>query len=448
MANYVSLDEAAKLLGVTAAELIEMRSRGEIFGFRDGASWKFKADEIERVKLELSGDVLSDDPGGSSILVSERPGGSSASGLGLAAEQAAADAGSSDLHLDLGMEGADAGSDVALVADPSSGSGLRLVHRSGGAAPAEDDDDELKLASDDEELEVDASSLSHGSGLELAADLGSDLRLADDASSTSRPPQPASSQGAADSDLLGDAELQLQPVAAGGSPGLDLDLGDELKLSGDADDDLVLGGGSDLALGADSGINLMAPSDSGLSLEDESPELEGVGISGLDLGSAVGSDVDLAGASPSGSGSGGSGAGLSGIDFGPAEDFQLGASGGIEVDDDSGSQVIEIEDSTDLGGVPLQEGLGIEGGFDVGGGEGMLETAPGLAGTAVARGLPEIPLANWEVFLLLSILLVLGLSGLLVTDIVRNMWAWNGESDGSITSWFTQMIMSSVNMQR
>ncbi|MFN9913930.1 MAG: hypothetical protein ACK53L_15170, partial [Pirellulaceae bacterium] len=62
--------------------------------------------------------------------------------------------------------------------------------------------------------------------------------------------------------------------------------------------------------------------------------------------------------------------------------------------------------------------------------------------------LPEIPLANWEVFLLLSILLVLGLSGLLVTDIVRNMWAWNGESDGSITSWFTQMIMSSVNMQR
>jgi hypothetical protein len=444
MANYVSLDEAAKLLGVTAAELIEMRSRGEIFGFRDGASWKFKADEIERVKLELSGDVLSDDPGGSSILVSERPGGSSASGLGLAAEQAAADAGSSDLHL--ALDGTDAGSDVALVSDPSSGSGLRLVHRTGGPAPADDDDDELKLASDDEELEVDASSLSHGSGLELAADFGSDLRLADDAAGS--PSKPAPTQKAADSDILGEADLELQPAANGGSPGLDLDLGDELKLSGDADDDLVLGGGSDLALGADSGINLMAPSDSGLSLEDESPELEGVGISGLDLGSAVGSDVDLAGASASGSGSGGSGAGLSGIDFGPAEDFQLSASGGIEVDDDSGSQVIEIEDSTDLGAVPLEEGLGIEGGFGVGDNEAMLETVPGLGGPAIARGLPDIPLANWEVFLLLSILLVLGLSGLLVTDIVRNMWAWNGESDGSITSWFTQMIMSSVNMQR
>jgi hypothetical protein len=323
---------------------------------------------------------------------------------------------------------------------------LRLVHRTGGPAPADDDDDELKLASDDEELEVDASSLSHGSGLELAADFGSDLRLADDAAGS--PSKPAPTQKAADSDILGEADLELQPAANGGSPGLDLDLGDELKLSGDADDDLVLGGGSDLALGADSGINLMAPSDSGLSLEDESPELEGVGISGLDLGSAVGSDVDLAGASASGSGSGGSGAGLSGIDFGPAEDFQLSASGGIEVDDDSGSQVIEIEDSTDLGAVPLEEGLGIEGGFGVGDNEAMLETVPGLGGPAIARGLPDIPLANWEVFLLLSILLVLGLSGLLVTDIVRNMWAWNGESDGSITSWFTQMIMSSVNMQR
>src|ERR671919_31590 len=47
--KFRSLEEAAKLIGVTPEELVEMRSRGEIFGYRDGASWKFKHEEIERV---------------------------------------------------------------------------------------------------------------------------------------------------------------------------------------------------------------------------------------------------------------------------------------------------------------------------------------------------------------------------------------------------------------
>ncbi len=55
MSNYVPLDEAAKLLGVSPEELVEMRSRGEIFGYRDGASWKFKPEEIERVQNEMDG---------------------------------------------------------------------------------------------------------------------------------------------------------------------------------------------------------------------------------------------------------------------------------------------------------------------------------------------------------------------------------------------------------
>ncbi len=42
MSNYVPLDEAAKRLGVNPDQLVEMLSRGDIFGYRDGASWKFK----------------------------------------------------------------------------------------------------------------------------------------------------------------------------------------------------------------------------------------------------------------------------------------------------------------------------------------------------------------------------------------------------------------------
>ncbi len=255
MANYVSLDEAAKLLGLSSNELIEMRSRGEIFGFRDGSSWKFKSEEIDRVRQELSGDVLDDDAGGSSILVSERPGASSKSGIVLGGE-AGKSAGTSDLIL--GDE-PDVGSDVALVPDPSSGSGLRLVNR--GASNKQDSD--LRLEGDDEELEVDASSLSLDGEDELGLAMGSELKLVDDEPPASAPKTVAmgGKSAADDSDVIGGSDLKLHSQSKGGSPDLilgdsdgDLDLGDELKLSDDKDDDIVLQSGSDLALSAESGI--------------------------------------------------------------------------------------------------------------------------------------------------------------------------------------------------
>ncbi len=63
MSQFLELNEAAKRLGVTPDRLVEMRSNGEIRGFRDGASWKFKDDEIDRAKAELaeSGGGLEDD---------------------------------------------------------------------------------------------------------------------------------------------------------------------------------------------------------------------------------------------------------------------------------------------------------------------------------------------------------------------------------------------------
>ena len=50
--KFVDLNEAAKMIGVGSDALIEMRSKGTIFGYRDGASWKFKVDEVERVIRE------------------------------------------------------------------------------------------------------------------------------------------------------------------------------------------------------------------------------------------------------------------------------------------------------------------------------------------------------------------------------------------------------------
>ena len=53
--RFVELNDAAKMLGLTPDQLVEMRSNGAIHGYRDGASWKFKIEEIERVAAEKGG---------------------------------------------------------------------------------------------------------------------------------------------------------------------------------------------------------------------------------------------------------------------------------------------------------------------------------------------------------------------------------------------------------
>src|SRR5688572_27097096 len=52
--RFVDLNEAAKMLGITPEELVEKRSSGDIHGYRDGGSWKFKAEEVERYRSEMS----------------------------------------------------------------------------------------------------------------------------------------------------------------------------------------------------------------------------------------------------------------------------------------------------------------------------------------------------------------------------------------------------------
>ena len=411
MATYVSLDEAAKILGLSSDALVEMRSRGEIFGYRDGKSWKFKSEEIERVQSELDGDAMDEEAGGSSILVSERQVGPSGSKSGPTIGKA----GASDLALGSDLNLADdeerMGSDVALVADPKSGSGVRLVNRK----PGNGDSGALSDLSLQKE---------GGSGSEV--ELGSDLKLTGSGSGL---------------DLMGQGSK-----GSGSSSSASLGLGADLELESDDEDDLVLGSDSGVGLASESGINLMSPSDSGLSLEDEPLDLAGTGISGLDLGAEV----------ASGSGSGvGSASGISGlgsgalIDFQQGEEFQLTpSSGGIEVDDDSGSQVIELEDSSEFGAIPVGgmdgfDPIDEQGGFGGGGFGDEAALAGGtLAGGAAMRGVPETPYGTLDVVLLLGILLLMGLGGILVSDLMRNMWAWDGQND--YTSGLTSMLVNAI----
>lgn len=464
MADYIALDEAAKLLGVKTDELVEMISRGDIFGYRDGQSWKFKPTEIERVKMELAGDLFDEDPEGSSLLVSESnvSGGSSKSGLTIGKSEESSE--DSDLRID--AEDSAAASDVALVADPNSGSGVRLVNRN----DANEGSDSISLGDSDQDIQLSSDldlNLAEESGLDLAPeedampdlelkdpsgtssdiDIGDDLKLLSEDGSNDPSDIPLSDLNIVqDSDVLAGSDVapgsDASPLLGGGdldagsSGGLELD--DDL--AADDEDEIVLGSGSDLALAADSGLNLMSPSESGLSLEDEPLDLAASGISGLDL-AGEGSDVENE--SPSASASG------SLVDFQQDEEFQLTPSGGIEAEDDSGSQIIELEDSAefvDEGEVALDDASEFEDDFgDEGFGDADEAAEGAVAGAAVAAS-PEVPFKGWELVTILVVLTCLCFSGVILTDIVRNMWAWTDGSQSDLTSGFTQMILSSLGL--
>lgn len=380
--NFVMLEEAAKLLGVTPDALVEMRSRGEIRGFREGSSWKFKLEDVQQAIRNRD------------------------------------DAGDSDI-----------GSDVSLIADPGSGSDVKLVAGRSGTNLNDSQigsdislDSSIKIDLDGSDLPLDSAG---ASGLELSLSEGSDVLEASGLN--------LAQASGADKRITGDS---------------DPDIGSDLELADD--DDLVLGGGSDLGLAKDSGLNLMSPSDSGISLEDAPLDLAAnSGISALDL---AGDSKISKGASASGSGS------L--VNFQQDEEFQLSpSSGDIELEEDSGSQVIELEDSTDFGDATIDlPGNGGMGGMDMGAvagdpgdifgsqsalGGGAAAAAGGPAAIAVAA--PDVPLGTVEVVLLMLTLTLMCLCGIMVSDIIVNMWAWNSSSD--MTSGFTEMVLSAFGMK-
>ena len=49
MSKLIPMEEAAKFLGMSVDELNELRENNEVFGYRDGTTWKFKMSELERV---------------------------------------------------------------------------------------------------------------------------------------------------------------------------------------------------------------------------------------------------------------------------------------------------------------------------------------------------------------------------------------------------------------
>ena len=343
--NILSLEEAARRLGVTIDEINRLVDRKKLFPMRDGATLKFKLDDIERAASDLASNLGDGSSSGTDDLALDLDlsspslvaGPGSPSGSGIA-----------DDDIMLG-DAIDEGDSIFGIDDAPSPPSRTIIHEKGDHAVGGEDlvigDAGSALASSDLELDsiIGASSPSLARGtVGPASGLGSDV---------------AGGGGS------GTLAIDLSNLGSGSIAGLSGPAPGN-ALSGALDSGLSLEG-SDLAA---SGLNLGG---SGIELGGSGVELGGSGVrlgdSGLDLGgSPIGSGVDDIGGA-----------------FG-GDAFDLGDS---TTDDESASVVISTEDTgdssffgavtDDSGSVSLDDGSSLSPVGMAIGEEGFLE---GMAG--------------------------------------------------------------------
>ena len=405
--KFIELKAAAKQLGITIEQLQELRKAGKIHGYKDGASWKFKPEEVARLVSELS----------------------AASGVD-----------ADELSLD----------DSASLSADDFDSLLKVDAES-------DADDNLEdssiLISSDAQPDNDLESSSTVIGQDKAdKDLGSDLRLADEEEGSDIEAAGSSAKRASGSDALKLADSEDLSDELSLADNLDFESDDALMLGDDSD--LALSGGSDqgvlddsdgsdVAIGAgDSGIGLANPSDSGLSLEGESssaalelPEDEDM----------ISLEDDLVSSSDDGQ------------TLQQDEEFLLSPSDEMMGDEssDSGSQVIALDDSGAFDSdadvavaesaepmlVPEEaEGLDVQL-EPIDEAAAVARATPALAGVHA----PEAAYTVWNLMALLFVVLLLGVTGMLMADVVRNMWSWNSET--GVSSGLANTIIDALGMK-
>lgn len=295
--KFLSLEEAARHLGVSVDEVNRLVDRKKLFPMRDGTSVKFKLDDVDRVKSDLS-----DESAGNSDLGL----GLELSSPNLAGSGPAASGGGDDILLGDAIEETESifGTDDADPRSPS-----QTIVRGGQPAGGDDDlvfdDRGSLLASDDLALEsiIGASSPSLVRGQPTIGLAGS-----------------GSGPGTLSIDLSG--------IGSGG-PG---------------------SGAAALSGPALSGAALSGAMDSGLSLEDG-----GLQASGIDIGGAsiIGSGVDAVGGSLVGDafelGAGGDDEESASVVIATEDTGDSSFFGAVAED----SASVSFEDSTSLGGAVI-----------------------------------------------------------------------------------------------
>jgi hypothetical protein len=435
--KFVEPEEAAQMLGVTIDQLSEMRDRREVYPIRDGGVWKYRRDDIERLAADRAGGGLDELEGEfsvreelpESILMSEVELGESGS--------------SSSTVIGKSVEGMDPESDLRLAAGSSNSIDLggSDIGIKGSAKPAGTPSD-VRLASTS-----DIAKVSPGLSAKFEEMDALDLDLptpTDSGVDLTKPPGGSSKKIKAQDVLQEDDEVVLgsdKNIKTGSSKKIS---GAGINLGAEDDDELVLGGsgkGSDITHRAgDSGIQLISPADSGLSLEEAPMDLGASGIEAIDA-----SDDDMILLEDTDS--------ESATQLKSDDDFLLTPLDDATVDEsDSGSQVIaldsevEFEDST-VGAGGRQPAMAAMLEEDLGGTETSPLVAdtgygqPAFAGGPAFMATPTVVEAPFSianiVFLSLCGLLLL-LCGMMLYDLLRSMWSWQGTY--SVNSWLMETI--------
>jgi hypothetical protein len=394
--KYYNSSETAKILGKTTDEVKKMLEQRELHGYRDGADWKFKVEDIERIAKQSPSPSSGSDEDVGDVLLSE---------VAL---------GQSDPGLSGTVIGLNAGGRLAVDSD------IRLA------------ESDLALNALNEEptttaskKKADAAPKGQDSGLMLESDL-----------------------------KLGESSVVIgaKPTSTGGSSVVDLSGKDD-------DDDLVLGGsgvGSDVTLGGDSGISLVDPSDSGFSLE--TPVNLGAAAAAeesLELGEddlLIASDAPAKAAAPLKTDDD--------FLLTPLEETvdMDGSGSGSQVialdTEDSGSDVISGSGAGVSMAAMLDEDLSAQPALDLGmggplAGSSVLAAQPssmaeGAALMHPASGMAEPPYTGWQITGLAVCTVLLLLCGMMMYDLLRSMWSF--EQPMAITSSLMNTILSWVGL--
>uniref|UniRef100_A0A7C2P1G3 DNA-binding protein n=1 Tax=Schlesneria paludicola TaxID=360056 RepID=A0A7C2P1G3_9PLAN len=289
--KYLSLEEAAQVLGVRTDEVIRLRERGELRGFADRGTWKFKSDDVEEAKRRRQPDSNPDVPLMAEEAEDDRvtlsPTSDSDVRLMVDDNLRASLTGSShDVPIVTTGKGSD--SDVRLVggatAKPLKGSDsdVKLIK------PKESDSD-VKLGDSDSDVRLAGAPASR-----VATDSDSDVRLAIPSGSDSDVKLVEPKAGPGSSFVLDKAPGSSFVLdTSGGSKAGDSALAeDDSGISLEADSGITLEGDSGIRLSLESGIQLKQPADSGILLEgdsgirlsEDSPVFKLADDSGIQLG--------------------------------------------------------------------------------------------------------------------------------------------------------------------
>ena len=378
--KYYNVKETATIFGISEEAVRQMLERRELYGYRDGADWKFKAEDIERMAADRKAQAA---PAGvedtDEVLLSEVELGQSGLGTsGTVIGMETAPHGESDIQL--------AGSDVEVTSQP--------------ATPP------IAKAKSDSKT---------GKFEDLDLGMAEDLTLAESNIGVDAAKKPTTESPTGTSSLTIDAEPS-------------------------DDDEAVIGGGSSgsgVTLTGDSGISLVDPADSGLSLEEP---LE-LGGSGADESLELGEEdiLSLAESSKSHSGLKADDDFLLTPTEETAEaDESESGSQVIALDTEGeeaglGGQGMATIFGEGLGDQALDLGAGVALGAAGGSGLGVSAAVEGAAVAPAGAFMPEAPYTTWNIVFLGVCLFFLLLCGAMVYDLLRNMWSWN--SAGSVNTW-------------